>query len=113
MNLYVATEILEKTEFNNQSDWDTYPTADYCCDRCQQTVSIAFKSLTQHQFSDFSNISSADNELFKNLVSGASKTNSFLDFYCPGCNRPVKIYYDSWAGGHHGEAGFTIKFIGA
>jgi hypothetical protein len=111
MTLHTATEILSKTEFNNQSDWDTYPTADYCCDKCNQIVSIDFKSLTKHQFSDFSNFVSADKELFKSLEGGDTKTNSFLDFYCPTCKRPVKIYYDSWAGGRHGEAGFTIKFI--
>jgi hypothetical protein len=67
--------------------------------------------LKKHQFSDFSNLVPADKELFRNLSDGYPKTNSFLDFYCPTCKRPVKIYYDSWAGGRHGEAGFTIKFI--
>jgi len=112
MKLQSATEILSKTEFNNQSDWDTYPTVGYCCDKCNQTVSIDFKSLTKHQFSDFSNLNLADKELFKILESKDIIANSFLDFYCPTCKRPVKIYYDSWAGGHHGEMGFTIKFIG-
>ena len=112
MRLLIATEILSKTEFNNQNDWDTYPTADYCCDRCNQIVAIDFKSLTKHQFSDFSNFKAADKELFKKLESNDTKTNSFLDFYCPTCKRPVKIYYNSWAGGHHGEMGFSIKFVG-
>jgi hypothetical protein len=111
MTLHNATEIVSKTEFNNQSDWDTYPTADYCCDKCNQIVSIDFKSLQKHQFSDFSNFTSADKELFRSFESNDTKTNSFLDFYCPTCKRPVKFYYDSWAGGRHGEAGFTIKFI--
>jgi hypothetical protein len=111
MTLHASTEILTKTEFNNQTDWDTYPAADYCCDKCNQIVSIDFKSLTKLQFSDFSNLTVADKELFKNLESDDAMTNSFLDFYCPNCKRPVKLYYDSWAGGKHGEAGFTIKFI--
>ena len=111
MTLQTATKILSKTEFNNQTDWDTYPTADYCFGKCYQTVSIDFKSLTKHQFSEFSNFILADRELFKSFETADTKTNSFLDFYCPTCKRPVKIYYDSWAGGRHGEAGFTIKFI--
>lgn len=78
---------------------------------CNQAVSIDFKSLTKHQFFNFSNLISADKELFKSLESGDTQTNSFLDFYCPTCKRLVKIYYNSWAGGKHGEAGFSIKFI--
>ena len=111
MKPQVATTILDKTEFTNQTDWDTFPTANYCCDNCNQVVSIDFNSLTKHQFSDFSNFNSEDKELFKKIETDSIKTNSFLDFYCPTCKRPVRIYYDNWAGGNHGEAGFSIKFI--
>lgn len=83
MTLQAATEILSKTKFNNQTDWDTYPTADYCCDKCNQIVSIDFKSLTKHQFSDYSNLASTDKELFRSVENGETKTNSFFDFYCP------------------------------
>lgn len=112
MRLQSASEVFNKTEFNNQSDWDTYPTADYCCDKCNQMVSIDLKSLTKHQFSDFSNLDSVDKKGFEELEIKCNISNSFLDFYCPTCKRPVKVYYDSWAGGHHGEMGFTIKFVG-
>ncbi len=111
MKFQTATEIFSKTEFNNQTDQDTYPTADYCCDKCKHTVSIDFKNLLKHQFSDFSNLTSTDKEFFKSIEGQTVITNSFLDFYCPNCKRPVKLYYDSWAGGHHGEMGFTIKYI--
>lgn len=113
MRLHLATEIFTKTEFNNQEDWETYPTADYCCDQCKQTVSIDFKSLTKHQFSDFSNLNATDKKEFE-LFETTNKpidTNSFLDFYCPTCKRPVRIYYNSWAGGRHGEVGYAIKFL--
>ena len=106
-----ATTILDKTEFTNRIDWDTFPTANYCCNKCNQIVSIDFNNLTKHQFSDFSNFNSEDKELFKKVETDLIKTNSFLDFYCPTCKRPVRIYYDSWAGGNHGESGFSIKFI--
>lgn len=111
MKFSAATEILNKTEFNNTSDWETIPSADYCCDYCSQIVSIDLRSLQKHQFSDFSNLNVADQQRFKEIESGKEITKSFLDFYCPTCNRTVKVYYDSWAGGKHGEVGFTIKFI--
>ena len=108
-----ANQKLSKTEFNNQDDWETYPTADYCCNKCNQTVSVNFANLTKHQFSTFSNFNDKDKEAFDLFASTnkAEPTNSFLDFNCPTCKRPVRIYYDSWAGGKHGEHGFTIKYI--
>lgn len=112
MTLHSAADILSKTEFNNHEDWQTYPTSDYCCQKCKQVVSIDLKSLTKHQLSDFSNFNETDKKAFELFNSKINpKTNSFIDFYCPTCKRPVRIYYDSWAGGRHGEAGHTIKFV--
>ena len=37
--------------------------------------------------------------------------DSFLDYYCPKCQRPIRIYYFSYLGGHHGELGFVIKYV--
>jgi len=113
MVTHPANKKLNKTEFNNQEDWDTYPTADYCCDKCNETVSFNFTNLTKHHLSTFSNFNDKDKEAF-DLFASANKlepTNSFLDFYCPTCKRPVRIYYDSWAGGRHGEHGFSMKYI--
>jgi hypothetical protein len=108
-----ANEKLNKTEFNNQEDWETYPTADYCCEKCNQKISFNFANLTKHQFSSFSNLNNIDQKAFDSFVSinKLEPTNSFLDFYCPNCERPVRICYDSWAGGKHGEYGFSIKYI--
>lgn len=104
---------LTKTEFNSLEDWQTFPTADYTCDKCNKIVSIAFKDLEKHQLSDFTNFNDKDKKTFdqQENSSGQSQTNSFLDFYCPYCKRPVKIYYDSWAGGRHMEAGYSIKYV--
>ncbi len=76
MNIYDAAIVLSKTEFNNQVDWNAYPTADYCCDKCSQVVSIDFKSLNKHQFSDFSNLEPADKEECTMLEATISITNS-------------------------------------
>lgn len=113
MVTHIANQKLNKTEFNNQTDWETYPTADYCCDKCNETVSFNLADLTKHQFSPFSNFTEKDKEVF-NLFIATNKlepTNSSLDFYRPTCKRPVRVYYDSWAGGRNGEQGFSIKYI--
>ena len=38
------------------------------------------------------------------------KPNSFLDYYCPDCKNAIKLFYESWAGGRHGEAGYKFEF---
>jgi hypothetical protein len=112
MVTHPANQKLHKTEFNSQEDWDTYPTADYC-DKCSQIVSFNFTNLAKHQLSTFSNFNDKDKEAF-GLFASTHKlepTNSFLDFYCHACKRPVRIYYDYWAGGRHREHGFSMKYI--
>ena len=113
MDIYSAEKVLNKTDFDNYLDWQTYPTKDYHCTNCNQEVAISFKNLSKHHNSNFSNFSQEDMDAFGLLEkeNPAIKTDSFLDFYCPKCKRPVRIYYNMWAGGKHGEFGFSIKFI--
>src|SRR5262245_43991576 len=109
----LARERLTKVEFNNLEDWQTYPTADYNCDKCGEKVGVELKDFDKHQFSTHSNLKQQDSvevEGFR-AKTNLEKTNSFLDFYCPGCGRPVRIYFDAWAGGKHGEAGHTLKYV--
>lgn len=113
MLVFPANKKLSKTEFNNQEDWESYPTADYTCDKCGQKVSLSFSDFRKHQLSGFSNLTDQDKEMIKNYIESKKpiSTNSFLDFYCPKCKRPVRVCYDSWAGGKHTEAGFSIKYV--
>lgn len=37
--------------------------------------------------------------------------DSFIDYYCPKCHLPIRIYYFSYMGGRHCERGFEIKYI--
>lgn len=112
MKLKVANRVIDKTEFSNYHDWETYPEAEYQCD-CGQVVTINFRHLKKHAFSNFSNLATEDIQLIEVHIDDEveTKTNSFLDFYCPTCKKPVRFYYDSWFGGHHGESGYTIKYI--
>ncbi len=111
MNLHLAETLLTKTNFNSYDDWETYPTADYLC-KCGQTVAINFRNLQKHSQSDFTNLKKEDAGQIKQLAESIKEqTDSFIDFYCPQCKRPVRIYYYSWAGGRHGEYGFRLKYI--
>jgi hypothetical protein len=109
----LASDRLTKVNFNNYEDWLTYPTSDYKCDNCDETVSISLSDFDKHQRSTFTNLKQQDSLAVEYYVSKITleKANSFLDFYCPGCKRPVRIYYDSWAGGRHTETGYILKYV--
>jgi hypothetical protein len=112
MNVRLAESILNKVDFNSYEDWETYPESEYKCN-CGQTVSFNIQNLQKHSFSNFTNLEAADISQIEALVDGTikSETNSFLDFYCPKCKKPVRFYFFSWAGGRHGEHGYRIKFV--
>lgn len=110
LKIQIAGEVFDKTEFIDSEDWRTYPTADYRCSDCGMMVTINFSDLEKHSLSEFTNLNVEDQQVIKKLEANNLSTNSFLDFYCPGCHRPVKVYYDFWAGGRF-EAGFSIKYV--
>lgn len=112
MNVRLAESILNKVDFNSYEDWETYPESEYKCN-CGQTVAFNFRNLQKHSFSNFTNLQTADILQIEALIDDTitSKINSFLDFYCPKCKKPVRLYFYSWAGGRHGEHGYQIKFV--
>mgnify|MGYP006288400277 CR=1 FL=1 len=42
---------------------------------------------------------------------GKAMPDSFIDFNCPKCNRPVRIYYSSYLGGRHCEHGYQLEYV--
>lgn len=100
MKFIAAEERLNKTEFSNYDDWEIHPTTVYECPYCKKGLSLCFRDFEKHTFID---------KFVSTIDKGDS--NSFLDFACQGCDRPVRLYYTAWAGGRHGEAGFAIRFI--
>jgi hypothetical protein len=37
--------------------------------------------------------------------------DSFLDFYCPQCGKPIRVYYSSYLGGRQGEHGYILMYL--
>jgi hypothetical protein len=37
--------------------------------------------------------------------------DSFIDYYCPKCQAPVRIYYCSFIGGRQAEISYRIKYV--
>lgn len=111
MEIVQIEKISDKLSFNNYIESDTYCRANLRCPNCRSNVSIKYNNLEKHAFSSFTNLSV---EIVKQIEAKVIESlsiipNSFLDYNCPNCQNPVRIYYESWAGGRHGEAGFDLK----
>ena len=106
-----AANRLSKVEFSADQDWDTYPDSTYTCPGCGNQMSFCMRDLKKHQLSQFTNLSDNDAQ----AVAAASreseeKFNSFLDFYCQGCQMPVRILYLAWAGGRF-TGGYNLSYV--
>lgn len=107
------SKITDKIEFNSYVDFETQPTAELNCINCDNKISLNLSNLKKHQLSEFTNLSEFDAKKMTEF-SKAELTeipNSFLDYYCPNCRTPTRLFYESWAGGKHGEYGFELKKI--
>ena len=158
MRIRLATGLIDKLEYSNYVDYETYPNSVYICDNCGDKVGFTYRSLEKHRFSKNSNLVGRDKIVADRLIlsmipkykikqtrqiwaltsrdrlivlvqrfylrlmsvretflpipkSNENIPDSYLDFKCPGCQRPVRIYYFSFIGGKHCEAGFKIKYV--
>ncbi len=81
--------------------YDLDRTTRYKC-VCGELIEFKYHDFEKHWKKDFTNLREAD-------FVGAPEGLSFLDFYCPACNRPTTVQYSLSAGGQHGECWFTIE----
>lgn len=151
-------KLIEKIDYSNNEDFETYTSWIYNCDSCGEQTEFKLKDLDKHRFSKYSNLKLPDQKIMDRLILSiipkskikkskqiwaltkkdrlrvffqrivlrinSVKTplppipqitenipDSFIDFYCPKCNRPVRIYYFSYMGGKHGEHGYELKYL--
>ena len=106
-----APQRFAKTVFDGSSDFETYPRAEYRCPTCQQTVGFGFRDLERHALSEYTNLHPDDARAAGEAAAPRREhANSSLDFYCPGCSAPVRIYYDFGAAGK-GVPVAELKFV--
>jgi hypothetical protein len=113
MKLIEINKVADKIDFNNYDDFETYPTSELECLNCNNKVSLTFKNLEKHSNSNFTNLSEHDAKKITEFVKAKQIEipNSFLDYYCPKCSKPIRIFYKSWGGGRHCEHGYQLKYM--
>jgi len=107
MTIREAKDVFDKEDFQADEDWEILPQTAYECSVCKEKVVFSLKDLDKHAFSKSTNLSREHAEEIESLIrtSQLGGFTSFIDFYCPTCQRPIRVYYQSWAGGRftHGH----------
>lgn len=114
MNVVRADQRLSRCEFREGRDWETYPPTIYTCPHCQHELALVMRDFARHARSTHTNLSASDAAaIAQTLPFGQPLINSFLDFYCPGCRAPVRLYYvaDQLVGSQRGVYGYVIEVV--
>ncbi|HSO89312.1 MAG TPA: hypothetical protein VLQ91_22350 [Draconibacterium sp.] len=97
-------------------DPTTFEQITYRCSDCNYQIAFKDKDFQKHSHTDFTNLTKTESLLLDNFVmTNELEQKSFLDFYCPTCNKPTRIYFSDGYGGKHGDYivgidfGLTIK----
>lgn len=93
-------------------DIHTFEQITYRCSDCEYQITFNDKDFQKHSGSIFTNLTKNENDLFNMFVmTNKLEQKSFLDFYCPICKKPIRIYFsDGWGGGKCGEYIVAIDF---
>lgn len=93
-------------------DPTVYEPVVYKCYDCNEEVVFEENHFKKHSYSKFSNLNNeAQKEINDFLKSINLEPVSFLDFYCPKCTKPIRIYYNDGYGGKHGDYILEIEFV--
>ena len=106
-------ERFDNTSFSNIiEDGKSLPLfATYTCPICAEQIGFTKKDFEERSLNNYSNLSKENQILFsKSAREGQFDNLHFLDWYCPKCKIPVRVYVEHWAGGRHGDAGVNIRF---
>ena len=91
----------------------TWPLATiYSCPRCGAEVSFSKDDLFFRSRLAVSNLDQpVASEFDRFAIQSAIDGNGFLDWACPTCSLPARVYVRTWVGGRHGDAGTDLVAV--
>jgi len=112
MQLIEANAVFSKIDFQADIDYYTCPKSIYECPICKSELSFNMQNFEKYWLNKNSSLSIEERERIKKMLgfSKRKEPNSFIDYYCPQCNSPTRIYFTAWAGGRY-TAGFHLEFV--
>jgi len=107
-----ADVVFSKTDFQDDIDDNIYPVSVYECPVCKNKLSFNKQNFEKNSLNTSSSFSSIELKKINDLIKfqNLKEPNSFIDFYCPQCNTPTRIYFTAWAGGRF-TGGYRLEFI--
>lgn len=68
MKIRFANGLIDKLEYSNHDDYETYPNSVFICDKCGDKIGFAYKDLEKHRFSKNSNLNGNDKIIADKLI---------------------------------------------
>lgn len=106
-----SSERFDNIHFSNEIiDGQSFPLfTTYTCPICKEKIDFTKKNFEERTLKKFSNLSIEHQKTFDKYAKDKIFNNlEFLDWYCPQCKLPVRVYAQHWAGGNHGDGGVNI-----
>jgi hypothetical protein len=112
MVLIDANTVFSKIDFQEDIDYNMYPKSIYECPICKSELSFGMQDFKKYSLNKNSSFPIEEQEKIKKMLefSKRKEPNSFIDYYCPQCNTPTRIYFTAWAGGRY-TGGSHLEFI--
>jgi len=112
MKLIDASTVFSKIDFQEDIDFNIYPKSIYECPICKNKLSFNMQDFKKYSLNKNSFFFMEEQERIQKMLESSKRNepNSFIDFYCPKCNTPTRIYFTAWAGSRY-TGGSHLEFI--
>ncbi|NOZ47897.1 MAG: hypothetical protein GXO79_14135 [Chlorobi bacterium] len=68
IRIRLAGDLINKTNYSNYEDFETYPSSTYHCDLCGEKIKFSLKDLDKHRFLEYSNLKLSDQKVMDRLI---------------------------------------------
>ena len=112
MRAVEADKVFSKIDFQDDIDYYIYPRTIYKCLICKNQLSFNLQNFKKYSLNKASIFTVEEQKkiIREAKIFNKKEPNSFIDFYCPKCNIPTRIYFTAWAGGRF-TGGYHLEFI--
>jgi len=83
----------------------------YTCP-CGTRIGFQKHDFERHLQQPFSNVARDISKCFDEFAQEhLGRVRDYLDWVCPSCGLPARVYFEFWAGGKHGDFGFHLHTV--
>ena len=116
MKIYFKSSIFTQDSLTANEVYLTYPPIMISCAICGDQIGFVLKNFDKYSFNKTSHLTREDDLKITKFAEKHEKklaeypVNSFIDYYCPICKTPIRIYFQAWAGGRFTH-GYVVHYI--